>query len=59
MPPETICCSIHGMTSSSIASSEVVATKPTAEFDATVTGSTPMTADRFVGQLYQELKAAR
>jgi glyoxylase-like metal-dependent hydrolase (beta-lactamase superfamily II) len=38
---------------------EVVAAKPAAEFDAKVTGATPMTADRFVGQLYQELKAAR
>ena len=35
---------------------EVVAAKPTAEFDANVTGATPMTADRFVGQLYQEIK---
>ena len=35
---------------------EVVAAKPTAEFDAKVTGATPQTADRFVGQLYQELK---
>jgi len=38
---------------------EVVAAKLTAEFDATVTGATAMTADRFVGQLYQELKSAR
>jgi glyoxylase-like metal-dependent hydrolase (beta-lactamase superfamily II) len=38
---------------------EAVAAKPTAEFDAKVTGATAMTADRFVGQLYQELKAAR
>lgn len=38
---------------------EVVAAKPTSEFDAKVTGATPMTADRFVGQLYQELKSAR
>jgi len=38
---------------------EVIAAKPTAEFDSKVTGATPMTADRFVGQLYQELKAAR
>jgi glyoxylase-like metal-dependent hydrolase (beta-lactamase superfamily II) len=38
---------------------EVVASKPTAEFDAKVTGATPATADRFVGQLYQELKSAR
>jgi glyoxylase-like metal-dependent hydrolase (beta-lactamase superfamily II) len=38
---------------------EVIAAKPTAAFDATVTGATPQTADRFVGQLYQELKAAR
>ena len=38
---------------------EVVASKPTADFDAKVTGATAMTADRFVGQLYQELKAAR
>ena len=35
---------------------EVVASKPTAEFDTKVTGATPATADRFVGQLYQELK---
>ena len=35
---------------------EVVAAKVTNEFDAKVTGATPMTADRFVGQLYQELK---
>ena len=35
---------------------EVVAAKPTAEFDANVTGATSMTADRFVGQLYQEIK---
>src|SRR3954451_18422714 len=38
---------------------EVIAAKVTAEFDATVTGATAMTADRFVGQLYQELKTAR
>ena len=38
---------------------EVIAAKPTSEFDAKVTGATPMTADRFVGQLYQELKSAR
>ncbi|MCU1384953.1 MAG: hypothetical protein JWL71_3650 [Acidobacteria bacterium] len=35
---------------------EVIAARPTAEFDATVTGATAATADRFVGQLYQELK---
>ena len=35
---------------------EVIAAKVTNEFDATVTGATPQTADRFVGQLYQELK---
>ena len=38
---------------------EVVAAKPAAEFDAKVTGATATTADRFVGQLYQELKSAR
>jgi cyclase len=38
---------------------ETVAAKPTADFDAKVTGATATTADRFVGQLYQELKAAR
>jgi len=38
---------------------EVVAAKLTAEFDSKVTGATPMTADRFVGQLYQELKSPR
>jgi cyclase len=38
---------------------EVIAAKLTAEFDSKVTGATPITADRFVGQLYQELKNAR
>jgi cyclase len=38
---------------------EVVAAKPAAEFDSKVTGATAATADRFVGQLYQELKPAR
>jgi cyclase len=38
---------------------EVVAAKVTAEFDSKVTGATPQTADRFVGQLYQEIKSAR
>ena len=38
---------------------EVVAAKLTADFDSKVTGATPMTADRFVGQLYQEIKASR
>jgi glyoxylase-like metal-dependent hydrolase (beta-lactamase superfamily II) len=38
---------------------DVVAAKLTAEFDANVPGATPMTADRFVGQLYQEIKGAR
>ena len=38
---------------------QVVAAKVTAEFDAKVTGATPQTAERFVGQLYQEVKAQR
>jgi glyoxylase-like metal-dependent hydrolase (beta-lactamase superfamily II) len=38
---------------------EVVASKPTADVDATVAGATATTADRFVGQLYQEIKTAR
>jgi len=38
---------------------DVVAAKPAAEFDAKVTGATAATADRFVAQLYQELKTAR
>ena len=38
---------------------EVIAAKPTADFDSKVTGATPATADRFVGQLYQELKSPR
>jgi len=37
---------------------EVVAAKLTADWDAKVTGATAMTADRFVGQVYQELKGA-
>ena len=35
---------------------EVIAAKVTNEFDAKVPGATAMTADRFVGQLYQEIK---
>ena len=35
---------------------EVIAAKVTSEWDSKVTGATPQTADRFVGQLYQELK---
>ena len=38
---------------------EVVAAKLTADWDTKVTGATAMTADRFVGQLYAELKGAR
>ena len=38
---------------------DVIASKPAADFDAKVTGATATTADRFVGQLYQELKTAR
>ena len=38
---------------------EVVAAKLTADWDAKVSGATPMTADRFVGQLYAELKGAK
>ena len=38
---------------------EVVAAKVTADFDTKVTGATAATADRFVTQLYQELKAGR
>ncbi|OFV94150.1 MAG: hypothetical protein A3G76_00910 [Acidobacteria bacterium RIFCSPLOWO2_12_FULL_65_11] len=35
---------------------EVVAAKLTNEFDSKVTGATAMTGDRFVGQVYAELK---
>ena len=38
---------------------EVLAAKVTADWDARVTGATPMAADRFVGRLYAELKPAR
>jgi cyclase len=38
---------------------EVLAAKLTAEWDGKVTGATPMTADRFIGQLYAEAKAGR
>ena len=38
---------------------EVIAAKPSAEFDPKVVGSTQMTADRFVTQLYQELTAKK
>ena len=38
---------------------EVLAAKPTAEFDAKVVGGTPMTADRFVTQLYTALQARK
>lgn len=35
---------------------EVVAAKLTADYDTKISGTTAMTADRFVGQLYAELK---
>jgi cyclase len=38
---------------------DVVAAKLTAEYDAKVPGGAGMTADRFVGQLYAQLKAAK
>jgi cyclase len=38
---------------------EVIAAKPAAEFDSKVTGATAATADRFVGQLFQEIKGGR
>jgi glyoxylase-like metal-dependent hydrolase (beta-lactamase superfamily II) len=38
---------------------EAIAAKPAAEFDSKVTGATAATADRFVGQLYQELTSKR
>ena len=37
---------------------EVLAFKPTADFDAKVSGATAANTDRFVGQHYQELKSA-
>ena len=37
---------------------EVVAAKPTAEFDAKVP-SAATTSERFIGQLYAEIKAAK
>jgi len=37
---------------------EVIAAKVTDAFDSTVVGATPMTAERFVTQLYQELKSS-
>jgi cyclase len=36
---------------------EVVAAKLTADYDSKVAGATPMTADRFITQIYQELPA--
>jgi glyoxylase-like metal-dependent hydrolase (beta-lactamase superfamily II) len=38
---------------------EVVAAKVTADYDSKVPGATPMTADRFITQIYQELPAPR
>jgi glyoxylase-like metal-dependent hydrolase (beta-lactamase superfamily II) len=38
---------------------EVVAAKVTSGWDARVMGATPMTADRFVGQVYAELRTGR
>lgn len=37
---------------------ETIAARPTADFDAKVTGASAVTADRFLIQLYQELKSA-
>jgi hypothetical protein len=36
-----------------------VAAKPTADFDARVTGANATTGDRFVGQLYAEIASAK
>jgi glyoxylase-like metal-dependent hydrolase (beta-lactamase superfamily II) len=38
---------------------QVTASKPTSDFDSRVPGATPMTTDRFVGQLYAEVKSTR
>lgn len=38
---------------------EATAAKLTSDYDTRVPGATPMTADRFVGQLYAELKGTR
>ena len=38
---------------------EVIAAKPTADFDSKVTGADKMTTERFLGQLYAELKPAK
>jgi cyclase len=38
---------------------EVIAAHLTSDYDARVTGATPQTADRFIQQLYAELKAAK
>ena len=38
---------------------QVVAAKPTSDYDARVPGATPMTADRFIQQLYAEIVASK
>jgi len=38
---------------------EVIAARPASEYDARVRAPNPQTADRFIGQVYAELKAAR
>jgi len=53
---EGVCDKVAPLVRQGKTQEEVIAAKLTAEFDSKVTGATPMTADRFVGQLYQELK---
>jgi glyoxylase-like metal-dependent hydrolase (beta-lactamase superfamily II) len=38
---------------------EIIASKPTADFDSKVAGATPETTDRFIGQLYSEATKGR
>ena len=45
---------VAGLIQKGMTAEQVVAAKPTADFDAKVPGATAMTADRFVGQLYAE-----
>ena len=56
---EGVCDKVAPLVRQGKTQEEVIAAKLTAEFDSKVTGATPMTAERFVGQLYQELKSSR
>jgi cyclase len=53
----TVAAKVQAMIAQGKSESEIIAAKPTADYDAKTAGGTDASADRFVAELYQELKA--